>query len=100
MLHTETVTAETLDLMKRLMADEKLKDFYLVGGTALALILGHRKSIDIDLFTNVDFDSQKLGEYLSQKFRVENPAFANNTFSAFIENTKSDFITHSYPLLK
>jgi hypothetical protein len=38
----------------------ELKDFFLVGGTSLALQLGHRISIDIDLFTQNDFDTKKL----------------------------------------
>jgi hypothetical protein len=59
-LRKETVTAGTLDLIKTLMADDKLKDFNLVGGTALALIIGHRKSIDIDFFTTKDFNSSDL----------------------------------------
>ena len=32
MLHTETVEARTLDLIKRLMADAGLQDFFMVGG--------------------------------------------------------------------
>jgi hypothetical protein len=44
MLHEETVEASTLALIRRLMADENLADFYLVGGTALSLKLGHRIS--------------------------------------------------------
>jgi hypothetical protein len=35
-------------------------DFYLVGGTALALQLGHRSSIDFDLFTRQAFDHQSI----------------------------------------
>jgi hypothetical protein len=38
---------ETLKLLKDLMQDENLKDFYLAGETALALYMGHRKSIEI-----------------------------------------------------
>lgn len=48
MLHKETVTAGTLALIHRLMDDAHLQEFYLVGGTALALMLGHRISIDIE----------------------------------------------------
>ena len=49
MLHTETVSASTLDLLKRLQQIRELANTRLVGGTALALHLGHRKSIDLDL---------------------------------------------------
>ena len=39
-------------------------DFYLVGGTAIALQIGHRQSIDFDLFTNNDFQNSKIIEKL------------------------------------
>jgi hypothetical protein len=71
MLHKETVEASTLDLIIRLMADENLKEFRLVGGTALALIIGHRISIDIDLFTDKPFDAEKLGSILSAKYKLD-----------------------------
>jgi len=49
MLRKETVSESTLALLKTLMHDDALKDFFLVGGTALALQIGHRISIDLDL---------------------------------------------------
>lgn len=49
MLHKETVSIEMWKLLQILMKDEMLKDFNLVGGTALSLQIGHRLSVDIDL---------------------------------------------------
>ena len=57
MLHHEAVDTPTLELIKSLQDKEYLNGFYLVGGTALAMQLGHRKSIDIDLFSNFSFDT-------------------------------------------
>ncbi len=51
MLYKETVSSELLDLLRQFFAADEINDFVLVGGTALALQIGHRKSIDIDLFT-------------------------------------------------
>ncbi len=42
--------------------------FYLAGGTALALQLGHRRSMDLDLYTQKDFDYKKLRGELENKF--------------------------------
>jgi len=56
MLQTQAVDAKVLGLIKQLQSLEYVKSFYLVGGTALALYLGHRKSIDIDLFSISSFD--------------------------------------------
>ncbi len=52
MLHTETVAPETLELLSRLMQDSFFNNFVLVGGTAISLHLGHRISVDLDLFSN------------------------------------------------
>ena len=51
MLHTETVEGTTLELLRRLQSESMLDSFCLAGEIALALYLGHRKSIDLDLFT-------------------------------------------------
>ena len=51
MLHTQTVAPQTLGLLKQLEAEPRLAAFNLAGGTALALYLGHRVSLDLDLFT-------------------------------------------------
>jgi hypothetical protein len=53
MLHYKTVEKPTLELLKKLMLDNVLKDFILVGGTALALRLGHRKSVVIDILKTI-----------------------------------------------
>ena len=100
MLPKETVEASTLDLIHRLMADEDLQEFNLVGGTALALMFGHRISIDIDLFTDNPFDAEKLGKVLSTKYKVDNLETDNNTINCFIEDVKVDFIAHCYPWIQ
>lgn len=55
MLQKETVSRETFELLTELMNDSKLYDFNLAGGTALPLYIGHRKSIDLDLFSTSEF---------------------------------------------
>ena len=56
MLHYKTIDSSTLDLLIELQAKPAFKDLRLVGGTALALQIGHRKSIDIDLFGVITAD--------------------------------------------
>jgi hypothetical protein len=100
-LYKETVTDEMWELLQRLMNDEKLKDFKLVGGTALSLRIGHRKSIDIDLFTTKDFDSKILFEYLKEAYGAQSKEtrLFSNTIMTFIDDIKVDMLTHKYPLL-
>jgi len=51
MLRQETVVPEILEIIKELQSNPLFNDFYLAGGTALTLQLGHRTSTDIDLFS-------------------------------------------------
>ncbi|MFC3364550.1 nucleotidyl transferase AbiEii/AbiGii toxin family protein [Pedobacter fastidiosus] len=46
------------------MNDQKLEQFFLVGGTALSLKIGHRISIDIDLFSMQTFDPHLLQDHV------------------------------------
>ncbi len=100
MLHTKTVTRETLKLLKKLMADPNLSEFSLVGGTALSLYLGHRKSIDLDLFRKDSFSASALSLYLKEKYNFQEDFQDNNTLKGFINDIKIDFITHKYENVK
>ena len=62
MLQTQTVQPELLGLLEALMSIELFYNFYLVGGTALALQIGHRQSIDIDLFGHSEIDDIEFSE--------------------------------------
>ena len=100
MLYYQTVNNETLELLKRLLVFPAVTDFYLVGGTALSLQMGHRISVDLDFFTNEEFDSQKLLEKLKENYSVKPVGISKNSLTAEIENIKVDFIRHNYPIVK
>ena len=59
-LHFETVSPTLIKMLQQLMKLESMKDFRLVGGTSLALQRGHRRSIDLDLFTDIDYGTMPL----------------------------------------
>lgn len=96
MLQKTTVEGTTFELLKELMRDEKLKGFYLVGGTALALQIGHRKSVDIDLFTQESFNSSELNEYLFGKYGFNSNIVAEETTKGTINGVKIDCIAYKY----
>ena len=100
MLFKNTLEPYTLELLKKLQATSELKDFYLAGGTSLALQIGHRKSIDLDLFTQNDFDNNYLLEYLEPNFNFRLDFSATNTLKGSIANVKIDLISHKYPIVK
>lgn len=64
MLQTATVDPATLAILNKVMQMAEFRQFNLVGGTALALQIGHRISIDLDLFTHEEYDSIKILEAL------------------------------------
>jgi hypothetical protein len=80
-----------------------LKKFSLVGGTALSLLFGHRKSIDLDLFSKKDFENQEIIQVLEESFGT---LFANRTANpkigifCFINNVKVDFVRHPHTLIR
>ena len=72
-LYYNTVSTPLLSILRRLMSAEVLNDFRLVGGTALALQRGHRMSVDIDLFTDLDYADMPVADmrkYLEKEFPV------------------------------
>jgi hypothetical protein len=96
MLHKETVHERTLDLIHRLMDDENLKNFHLVGGTALALMLGHRVSVDIDLFTTTEFNGDQMAQYLKDNYDAVFRNSRNNYIAGYIEGIQFDMLIHQY----
>lgn len=100
MLHFETLPAGTLDLLKRLSTHPALDKFALVGGTALALRFGHRRSIDFDFFTPESFDVEALADTLSyQVDGFETTGMNKIGLNAKVGSLKVDFVTYRYPLL-
>jgi hypothetical protein len=99
MLFKTTVEPTTLELLKSLQHRDYLKGFNLVGGTALALYLGHRKSVDLDLFSNFAFNASQLIESIQQDYPLQLYNTASNTIRGIIENVNIDIIAHLYPYI-
>src|ERR1700722_15020950 len=100
MLRTNTVETGTLDLIKRFMSDNRFNAFNLVGGTALALKVGHRKSIDIDLFSTSAFSAPDLAGHLEASYQAQVLKILDNGVFCFVDNVKVDLIAHQYPLIE
>lgn len=100
MLQTQTIAPATLQLLKRFMQDPELRSFRLVGGTALALQLGHRISVDLDLFTDSAFDEQQLREYLEKNYGLQTDYMSRSTVKGEIDGVQIDCIAHEYPWLQ
>ncbi len=97
-MHEEALTKKAADLLPLF---KKFKGFYLVGGTALALQIGHRISVDFDFFTSDKLSSAILqqvkrvfsGHSISVTYR------APEQLNTLIDNVKTTFLCYPYPIV-
>jgi len=79
-------------------------DFYLAGGTALALQLGHRDSIDFDFFSEKSFSTKELTQKVEQLFqghKITKNQEEKDTLSFVIDDVvKISFLSYPYKLIK
>lgn len=72
MLHYTNVSELLKNSLLKLVKSDVFNDFRLVGGTALSLQIGHRASIDIDLFSDVEYgtlDFDAIEKHLMESFQ-------------------------------
>jgi len=97
-LYLNTVSVLLWDALKQLMSIEAFNTFRLVGGTSLSLQLGHRASIDIDLFTDAEYgsiDFENLESILKQTFTYVDTLSVDAVGmgkSYFIGNNENDLV--------
>ncbi|MEO6150017.1 MAG: nucleotidyl transferase AbiEii/AbiGii toxin family protein [Mucilaginibacter sp.] len=101
MLREETVEPATLGLLKRIVSIPDFLQFRLVGGTALSLLYGHRKSIDLDFFTDRPLEKDILIELLENNYgriTITNNR-SNSILQCIVEDVKVDFVSVKDPFL-
>lgn len=100
MLYKGTVSAEMMELWLKLMQDENLNNFYLAGGTALSLQIGHRRSVDIDLFTDKNVDRESIKVKLKDRYNGKIETDENGRRQLKVNGIRVDIVTHNYPLIR
>lgn len=76
---------------------------YLAGGTALALHLGHRTSLDLDFYTKRHFNSEIVYKDFQENFKrekISEPDFAEDTLKFRLNITDLSFFRYNYPLIR
>lgn len=96
MLYRETVNPETLDLLTQLQSLEEFKETRLVGGTALALQIGHRKSIDLDFFGKMTTSLEELTFVISEFASVQPLTSSKLMRFMNINGVKVDIVSYPY----
>ena len=86
---------------KKLLPLVKLfsKDFGLVGGTAIALHIGHRQSVDFDLFTNIEFDNFKIRKKIISSRKIEKVIVdENDEYTVIVNGVKITFFYYPFKI--
>ena len=92
-IYLQTIASKTYELLKKLMNDPHLDRFNLVGGTSLSLQMGHRKSVDLDMFNYGEpFDLEEMKAYLQSEYGLKEKIAQNQTLIGMIGDVKVDFI--------
>ncbi|MEW5783747.1 MAG: nucleotidyl transferase AbiEii/AbiGii toxin family protein [Bacillota bacterium] len=99
MLHRDTLGAKRKAFLSLLVDKLPVEKSYLAGGTALALMLGHRESIDFDWFSPVDFDPEALASNLSRLGRLEITETTKGTLHSILDGIRVTWLHYPNPLM-
>ncbi len=102
-MYVHTFDEEQKSILGLLNGIEIVQDFYLAGGTALALQYGHRQSMDFDFFKEEPFDIDKVLRQLSkavEKGNIEVRTKQESTLLCYIDDISCSFFRYPYPLLQ
>ena len=102
MLQKESVRESLWNLLKELQDSEVFVNYFLVGGTALSLQLGHRISDDIDLFTRQDIKKDEILDFLNKKYngKYQIINIQNIILQVIVNGIKVDMVKYDYELIE
>lgn len=97
-MHQEVLTKEQAELLP--LVKKFIKDFGLVGGTAIALQIGHRQSIDFDLFSDKEFNNAKTRKLIIKSGYKIGKVYKDEAgqFTFFVNNVQFTFFHYPFEL--
>lgn len=101
-LHWNTITPAMREVLTGFFKTSLSKEFYLAGGTALALQLGHRLSVDLDLFSPTQSDIPALMEPIRAALKPYSPSLADSSWGNLVflaNNVRVGFYGYGYELV-
>ena len=87
-------------LCVKLAAVPIVRTFYLAGGTAAALHLGHRESVDLDFFRRAAFDADAVGQPLARVCTCRWDHYERGSLVGMADDVKVSFFHYDYTLLQ
>lgn len=97
-MHPESIDEKTKRVLEKIAKTDLAKNFYLAGGTALAVHLGHRKSIDLDWFSKKGFSNSEIKKILSELGIFSLTGEEDGTVHGTLDGVKISFLRYNYEL--
>jgi len=98
-LYLHILPEEQAILFGKLSSQAFLDDFYLAGGTCLALRIGHRRSVDFDFFTPHDFNTGSITDRLVQLGDYYRENEEKNTINGSLNGVRISFFGYKYRII-
>lgn len=97
-MHQEVLTKEQAELLP--LVKKFIQDFGLVGGTAIALQIGHRRSIDFDLFSDREFNNGKIRKQIINSGYKIGKVYKDETgqFTFFVNRVQFTFFHYPFAI--
>ena len=97
-MHKEVLTEEQIKLLP--LVGNFIKDFGLVGGTAIALQIGHRRSIDFDMFMFEEFDNAKIRKVVTKNDWKISKVYKDESgqFTFFVNSVQFTFFHYPFEI--
>ena len=99
-MHPNTIPPNTKKVLNKIKKTNFLKSFYLTGGTALSLYLGHRESEDLDFFSKDNFDPVRLQQEIKGLGKLKDVVIQSGTLNLFLDQAQLQFLYYPYRLIK
>lgn len=96
----EVLNTGQIEIVKKIVAEPPVEGSYLAGGTGLALLLGHRMSIDFDWFSPMEFHPSIIEERLKSFGSLMVSLSKSGTLHALLNEVRVTWLYYPYPLLQ
>ncbi|MFA5777588.1 MAG: nucleotidyl transferase AbiEii/AbiGii toxin family protein [Parcubacteria group bacterium] len=95
-MQPNAINEKTRNVLEKLVSSVIASEFYLAGGTALAIQLGHRESVDLDFFSKENFSNSEIKKKLSEIGDFFLSGEEEGTINGVLDGVKLSFLRYDY----
>ncbi len=99
-MYWNTIDEHRKEVLKKLIKNLPLEDYYMAGGTALSLQCGNRMSYDFDFFVRVKFSAETLANYIASIGNFKVIYQKDSTLHGILDGVNITFLYYPNPMLE